>query len=687
MTNRIRVIAACALALALIGGIIAFRGRGSGNNATRLSPAVTTATPATAAPNSSLTAVTLSLTPIASVDGPTAITNRAGDTSLYVAEQIGRVRRLRRTGDTFALDSSPVIDVSDDVRAGGEQGLLGLAFSADGKRLYFAFTNTGAEQQVDEVTLDGDRVVDGSRRTLLVVPDFAPNHNGGGLILGPDGFLYYTMGDGGGGGDPQGTGQNPDDLLGSVLRIDPTRPSDGKQYGIPPDNPFVDGGGAPEVWAYGLRNPWRMSFDRQTKDLWIGDVGQNAIEEIDFQAAGSPGGANFGWNAVEGTQPFDAAGPPDGAVSPIYEYDHGQGRCSVTGGFVYRGPAIPSLQGTYLFGDNCEGAIEGLTRASDGTVEVTDLQMHLNGLSSFGEDNDGEMYVLGVTDGSVSRIDAIPAGTAGGGAVPAPTTTAPAPVPTLSSDPVVAADQLVQAETAIRDPAATEDALRAAAHIQQLAYRRLGRQPELYPMIVGRAPPEVQEAIRLNLDTRNELAQIPGGTLRDTLPAWRISAPAPQEELLSHYREAEAQFGVGWNYLASINLIESALGRIQGLSAAGAQGPMQFMPATWEGYGEGGDINSPRDSIIGAARYLAASGFAEGNVDGALWNYNHSTSYVNAIKDIAAVLALDPQAYAGYYRWEVYYVTTLGDVHLPVGYETPERISAADYIATHPQEQ
>jgi membrane-bound lytic murein transglycosylase B len=155
---------------------------------------------------------------------------------------------------------------------------------------------------------------------------------------------------------------------------------------------------------------------------------------------------------------------------------------------------------------------------------------------------------------------------------------------------------------------------------------------------------------------------------------------------VSHYHEAEAKFGVGWNYLASINLIESALGRIQGLSAAGAQGPMQFMPATWEGYGEGGDINSPHDSIMGAARYLAANGFADGNIDGSLYRYNNSTSYVNAIKDIAAVLALDPQAFAGYYRWGVYYVTTLGDVHLPVGYETPERIPAADYIAAHPQE-
>jgi glucose/arabinose dehydrogenase/soluble lytic murein transglycosylase-like protein len=608
---------------------------------------------------------------------------RNADTSLYVTEQIGRVRRLRRAGNTFTLDREPVIDISNDVKAGGEQGLLGLAFSSDGKHLYVAFTNTGADQQVDEVALDGDGVVAGSRRTLLVVPDFAPNHNGGDLVLGPDGFLYYTMGDGGGTGDPKGTGQNPHDLLGDILRIDPTRPSGNKPYGIPADNPFADGKrGAPEVWAYGLRNPWRMSFDRQTKDVWIADVGQNKIEEIDFLHAGAPGGANFGWNVMEGTQPFAAPSPAD-AIPPIYEYDHSGGRCSITGGYVYRGRAIPTLAGTYLFGDNCEGAIQGLTRASDGSIEVTDLRMHVAGLSAFGEDNDGEVYALGVADGSVSRIDATPLQ---GSATPPPPEPTPIPA-SLSSDPTTAADQLALAETIIRDPASADAALAGAAHIQQIAYRRLGRQPELYAMIISRAPPELREAIRLNLDTRNELAQIPGGPLKDTLPAWRIIEPAPQAALLSYYREAEAQFGVGWNYLASINLIESALGRIQGLSSAGAQGPMQFMPATWDRYGAGGDINSPHDSIIGAARYLAANGFADGNVDGALYRYNNSTSYVNAIKDIAAVLALDPAAFAGYYRWGVYYVTTVGDVHLPLGYETAERISAADYIAAHPQEK
>lgn len=685
MTKRTRIIAGAAFAVVIIVAIVAFRGRGSGNNATRTSPAPTGASPSEAPVDPSVSSLELGLTPIATVEAPTAITARPNDTSLYLTEQVGRVRRLRRNANSFTLDASPVLDVSSDVTAGGEQGLLGLAFSADGSHLYFAFTNTGADQQVDEVALEGDNVVSGSRRTLLVVPDFAPNHNGGNLVLGPDGFLYYSMGDGGGAGDPQNSGQNPHDLLGDILRIDPTKPSGGKAYGIPADNPFADGrDGAPEVFEYGLRNPWRFSFDRTTKDLWIGDVGQGEIEEIDFQAAGSPGGANFGWNAVEGTEPFAASGPPAGAIAPIYEYHHSGGRCSVTGGFVYRGQAIKPLQGTYLFGDNCDGNIHGLNRASDGSVKATDLHLNVKGLSSFGEDNDGEIYALGVVDGTVSRID-VASATTFPRSQPGPATGSSTPAP-LSSDPPTAADQLAAAEVTIHDPAATDDQLHAAVQLQQLAYRRLGRMPELYDMIVGRAPASVQESIRLNLDARHELALIPGGSLQDTLPAWRIVAPAPEADLLAAYHEAEQQFGVGWNYLASINLIESAMGRIEGLSSAGAQGPMQFMPATWARYGNGGDINSVHDSIMAAARYLAANGFADGNVDGSLFRYNNSEHYVNAIKDIAAVLAADPTAFAGYYRWEVFYVTTMGDVHLPVGYETPERIPVADYLATHPQE-
>ena len=205
-------------------------------------------------------------------------------------------------------------------------------------------------------------------------------------------------------------------------------------------------------------------------------------------------------------------------------------------------------------------------------------------------------------------------------------------------------------------------------------------------MILAKAGPDIHDAVAANLDARHELAAIPGPPLQDDLPAWRVIAPASSDELLADYHEADSKFGVGWNYLAAINLIESAMGRIQGFSSAGAQGPMQFIPSTWDAYGDGGDINSPHDSILAAARYLAHNGFADGDVDGALFNYNRSQHYVNAIKDIAAVLAADPRAFGGYYRWEVFYVTTAGDVHLPVGYETPDPIPAVDYLATHPQE-
>jgi glucose/arabinose dehydrogenase len=656
------------------------------------------------APDAALDGLQLRLTPVASLDSPTALAVRPGDDSLYVTEQVGRVRRIRRAGtdsgssgggsNGFQLDDQPVLDISRDVIANGEQGLLGIAFSGDGATMYVAFTNQHADQQLDELTVKGDQVDTSTRRTLLVIPDFAPNHNGGGLVTGPDGYLYWAMGDGGGAGDPHHSGQDPHDLLGDILRIDPTKPgTDARPYAIPPDNPFADGkNGAPEVWQYGLRNPWRFSFDRSTHDLWIGDVGQSAIEEVDFLPAPVAGGQNFGWSDVEGTHPYRKPGPPAGAVPPIYEYDHGNSRCSISGGFVYRGSNIPQLQGTYLFADYCDGKINGLVRnangsGGDGAVALNDLHLAAGGITAFGEDASGEMYVLSQQSG-VARIDsATPPPTTAPSTTAPPTTATVAPAfpPTLSPDPGTAADQLVAAERAIRDPASTPQTLDAAAHIQQLAYRKLGRDPTLDDMILGKAGPDVHDAIATNLDARHELAAIPGGKLQDNLPAWRIVAPAPADDLVGYYHEGESQFGVGWNYLAAINLIESALGRIQGFSSAGAQGPMQFMPATWDAYGDG-DIDSPHDSIIAAARYLAHNGFADGNIDGALYSYNNSDHYVNAIKDIAAVLAADPTAFAGYYRWEVFYVTTAGDVHLPVGYESPEPIPAADYVAAHPQE-
>jgi glucose/arabinose dehydrogenase len=200
-------------------------------------------------------------------------------------------------------------------------------------------------------------------------------------------------------------GQSLDTPLGKMLRIDP-RPSGDESHGIPPDNPFVGQSDVlPEIWAYGLRNPWRYTFDRETGDLWIGDVGQNAVEEIDFQAADSPGGQNYGWNRLEGTRSFSGDPPPD-AVPPYFEYDHGNGSCAVVGGFVYRGQAIPALQGRYLFGDNCLSTIGILDTPELGGAgqQADDLGVEVDRLASFGQDANGELYILSLT-GGVFRID------------------------------------------------------------------------------------------------------------------------------------------------------------------------------------------------------------------------------------------------------------------------------------------
>lgn len=261
-------------------------------------------------------------------------------------------------------------------------------------------------------------------------------------------------------------------------------------------------------------------------------------------------------------------------------------------------------------------------------------------------------------------------------ASPAPA--AAAPRRELASDPVHIADDLVTDEHALRDPSSPEAVLTAAAQRQQAAYRSIGRHPEWDPIVRPRIPPALLQAYDLNVNARRELGVMsrPG----DTLPAWRIVAPPPADELMGYYRQAESEFGVGWNFLAAIHLIETAFGRVAGVSTAGAQGPMQFMPSTFAAYGAGGDIHSPRDSIIAAGRYLAANGFTTDR-DYALYRYNNSNNYVRAVNDYAAVLAADPAAFTGYHRWEVYYVTTAGDVLLPVGYSETSPIPAANYLA------
>jgi membrane-bound lytic murein transglycosylase B len=265
------------------------------------------------------------------------------------------------------------------------------------------------------------------------------------------------------------------------------------------------------------------------------------------------------------------------------------------------------------------------------------------------------------------------------------TATASAPAgaqPRLASDPAQLADDLVADEQALRDPSAAEAALVAAARRQQAAYRAIGRHPEWDAITRPRIPQSLLEVYDRNVDARRQLAAM--AQVKDTLPAWRIEPPAPADELQGYYREAESESGVGWNYLAAINLIETRFGSIVGVSTAGAQGPMQFLPSTFAAYGKGGDIHSPGDSIMAAGRFLAAHGFANDR-DHAIYQYNHADHYVRAVNQYAAVLAADPAAFAGYYRWDVYYYTTAGDVLLPIGYAAMSPIPVHDYLATHPQ--
>ena len=254
--------------------------------------------------------------------------------------------------------------------------------------------------------------------------------------------------------------------------------------------------------------------------------------------------------------------------------------------------------------------------------------------------------------------------------------------PQLAADPAALADNLVADEQALHDPSAAEAALAQAARRQQAAYRAIGSHPEWDAITRPRIPSSMVGAYDRNVDARRALLAL--AQVKDTLPAWRIVAPTPADELLNFYREAESAFGVGWNYLAAINLIETHFGSIDGVSTAGARGPMQFMPSTFAAYGAGGDIDSPHDSIMAAGRYLASNGFATDS-DRAIYRYNNAHEYVQAVNDYAAVLAADPAAFTGYYRWDVYYRTTAGDVLLPIGYAASAPIPAGDYLASHPQ--
>jgi membrane-bound lytic murein transglycosylase B len=254
--------------------------------------------------------------------------------------------------------------------------------------------------------------------------------------------------------------------------------------------------------------------------------------------------------------------------------------------------------------------------------------------------------------------------------------------PQLASDPAQLADDLVADELALRDPSTPEAALAAAAHREQAAYRAIGHHPEWDAITRPRVPPSLVDVYDRNVDARRQLTAM--ATVKATVPAWRIDPPIPFDELMSCYHAAESESGVGWNYLAAINFVETHFGSINGVSTAGAQGPMQFLPSTFATYGQGGDINSPRDSIMAAGRYLAANGFANDR-DRAIYGYNHAHQYVQAVDQYAAVIGSDPAAFAGYYRWEVYYNTTAGDVLLPIGYAATSPIPVDEYLASHAQ--
>jgi Transglycosylase SLT domain len=254
--------------------------------------------------------------------------------------------------------------------------------------------------------------------------------------------------------------------------------------------------------------------------------------------------------------------------------------------------------------------------------------------------------------------------------------------PAPATDPAALAAQIVAAETTIRQPGVAEPDLAAAGLAQQVAYRQLGDHPEWDAAVLAALPPELQPIAEIHAAARRDLRALTGSPSTE-MPAWRIQAPAPAADLVAWYQEAEAATGVPWTYLAAINLVETGMGRIHGLSTAGAQGPMQFLPSTWEGYGGGGDIEDPRASILAAGRLLAANG-ASGDMNAAIFSYNHDNRYVRAVSGYAELISEHPGAYAGFHAWGIWYWTTAGDIYLPIGWESPERMPVDQYIAAHP---
>ncbi|HEY5423962.1 MAG TPA: PQQ-dependent sugar dehydrogenase, partial [Ilumatobacteraceae bacterium] len=354
-------------------------------------PATTGATSAAPISGAPLGDPVVALTEVDGFNQPVEVAFRPTDGLTYVVEQDGLIVMLTNgQAGEFALRMTELTG------ADGERGLLGLAISKDGSLAYVDYTNNDGNTRIDEYAVNADGTFDTStRREVLGFDQPYPNHNGGDIDFGPDGMLYIGTGDGGSGGDPDRRALNMSEWLGKILRIDP-HASGNAGYTVPPDNPFVGVDGArPEIWSFGLRNPWRFSFDRSTGDLWIADVGQNQWEEVDvgWAADGGGKGLNFGWSAMEGNHRFNDDQSTDGVTAPIHEYEHLGNDCSISGSALYRGSAIPALVGYYVFADYCSGQIRALQIADRAEVKQVALGT-VPAVTAISEGPDGELFVV-----------------------------------------------------------------------------------------------------------------------------------------------------------------------------------------------------------------------------------------------------------------------------------------------------
>jgi glucose/arabinose dehydrogenase len=395
--SRIRVLAPAAVAAGAL--VLGCGGSGPTAHATATPARAATGSPAEEAePAPAVPAASrvVRLARIGSFDAPLYVTSPPGDLRReFVVEQGGRIMVVRG-GRKLAR---PFLDITRKVRSGGEQGLLSMAFAPDyasSGRFYVDYTDVNGDTRVVEYQRAGaDRANPRSARQVLFVKQPQPNHNGGLVLFGPDGLMYLGLGDGGAEGDPHGAhgnGQALRTLLGKILRIDP-RPSGSEPYTVPASNPFVGRAGVrPEIYSYGLRNPWRFSFDRSTGDMTIADVGQDAVEEVDFMRQGRAAGANFGWRVFEGRSHYFAGESAPGAVFPVMQRFHSKGNCSITGGVIVRDPQLAALRGRYVFGDYCKGVIETAVLSAGRARAQRSTGLMVPQLTSFGEDARGRVY-------------------------------------------------------------------------------------------------------------------------------------------------------------------------------------------------------------------------------------------------------------------------------------------------------